>query len=159
MNIGVDLGTRRIALACPEVDFAFSDELKGVRLKRDYPGEWDAGYALGRRAALAMSRAGFLPGHAVKFYFERPMSFKSARTAIGQAFSAGAVFSQLVPFGHAIELSNTTWKKELIGHGNADKDTCRGWLEGNYPALAEICGEDQDLVDAHCIALWAELAS
>lgn len=158
MNVGVDLGTRRIALACPEAGFAFSTK-HNARQKRDYPTEWDAGYSLGRQSFIALANSPAFELGDVTFYFERPMAFKSVKTAIGQAFSAGAVFSSLRPYGPCVELSNTTWKKELVGHGNADKDRCRDWLQTHHPALAETCGQDQDLVDAHCIALWSDLAS
>lgn len=160
MNVGLDLGTRRVAAACPQLGLAFSLSIDNARMRRDYPSESDAGYAMGRQLAiLLMNHTPYIEPGSLRFRFERPMAVMSIKTAIGQAFSAGALLSQLVPYGHATECSNSQWKKELIGHGRADKDTIRAWLASHHPALAEVCGEDQDLVDAHCIALWAELAS
>lgn len=168
MIVGLDLGTRRVAAACPEIGFIFSVDLdKGegtARRKRDYPREPEAGYALGRQLCLALIRNGFAPAQELRaqFYFERPLVGRphgNSRTAIGQGLSAGAVLSQIFPLGDLHQIDNSaTWKKELIGHGHSDKDRCRAWLQEHHPALAAVCGQDQDLIDAHCIALWAQLA-
>lgn len=47
---------------------------------------------------------------------------------------------------------NKTWKKEIIGNGNASKDDIRKWVVDHYKKV----GNDgpQDLYDAICIALY-----
>lgn len=166
MIVGLDVATRRLAAACPEAGFTFTTGKWGDKAqpKRDYPGEADVGYALGRQLMIALlnhprmvqERAS---GRPIRFFYERPIVGRphgNTRTAVGQALSAGAVTSQLFPFGSFTQIENSsTWKKELCGHGHSGKADVRAWLEAHHPALAEACGEDQDLVDAHCIALWA----
>lgn len=155
MIFGVDLGTRRVALACPELCFVWSVDISNAAGKRDYPLEADAGFRLGQLAHRAVIG---LVGERreLKFFYERPVSGKgpkqNIRTAVGQGISAGATLSRLP--GDLIEVSSSTWKKELIGHGHADKERCRAWLEEHQPTLAEACGEDQDAIDATCIALY-----
>lgn len=156
MIFGVDLGTRRVALACPEASWVFAASLEGARLKREYSHEAEAGAELGARAAMAVYEAfGYAGGH--QFYWERPLVHPNARTAIGQGISFGALSTHLP--GTLYEISNSQWKKALCGSGNADKDAIRGWLEEHQPALAALCGENQDLIDATCIGLYgADLA-
>lgn len=84
------------------------------------------------------------------------MVMRNTKTAIGQGLSGGALLAALP--GSLHECSNSQWKKELTGDGRIDPDGYRAWLEANHPALASLCGEDEDLFAASCIALWAELA-
>lgn len=159
MIIGVDLGTRRVALACPEAMWCYRDDTQNAAGKRDYPGEVDAGKALGARARTALLDAmarGALPYLGIEFWFERPMAFANTKTAIGQGMSLGALMGQLP--GSIHECSNSQWKKELIGRGDAKPHQYQQWLKDDHPSLAALCGEDEDLAAAHCIALWAELA-
>jgi Holliday junction resolvasome RuvABC endonuclease subunit len=48
------------------------------------------------------------------------------------------------------------WKAEVIGHGGSDKQRVRTWLDKNKPKVASICGDDQDLRDAACLALYGQ---
>ena len=48
-------------------------------------------------------------------------------------------------------VSNKTWKKQIIGNGNASKDEIKKWVVSHYP---ELEGSDQDLLDACCICLF-----
>jgi len=157
--IGVDLGTRRVALACPEHQLAFRTDLEKAAGRRDYPSEADAGRSLGaqcRTVVITWIAEGLSPW-GLEFWFERPVTHagprRNVRTAVGQGLSAGALLGQLP--GSLHEVSNTQWKKELIGDHHATPAVYRGWLEAHHPALAAICGEDEDLAAAHCIALWA----
>lgn len=46
-----------------------------------------------------------------------------------------------------------TWKKEVVGAGNAKKEDVARWLETRHPSYSSLCG-DQNLIDAACIALY-----
>lgn len=50
----------------------------------------------------------------------------------------------------------STWKKETIGSGSADKQHVRDWLDRVHPQVASKCGHDQDLYDASCVALYGQ---
>lgn len=59
--------------------------------------------------------------------------------------------------GRVVKLTPvSSWKVETVGHGNADKDAIRRWLDHVHPAIAKECGLDQDLYDASCVALYGQ---
>lgn len=47
----------------------------------------------------------------------------------------------------------STWKAAL-GHGHADKDAVRRFIDSLHPQVAQECGHDQDLYDAAGVALY-----
>ena len=52
-----------------------------------------------------------------------------------------------------------TWKKVVVGKGNASKTDVAEWVKKNYPTFYEDYSDDQDLMDALCVArycLWQE---
>jgi hypothetical protein len=163
MIFGVDLGTRRIALSCPALDFV---AVHSVRDTGKHKVELeDAGRQLGEWAAAVIGHHYHWEewvANPPEFYAEHPFAGflpggkRNIRTAIGQGITAGGVLALLPGTCHLIDQSQ--WKKELIGDGNASKDDIRAWLENSHPALAALCEQDQDAVDATCIALWAALA-
>ena len=48
----------------------------------------------------------------------------------------------------------SSWKKVTVGKGNAKKEEVASWLVNNHPDYAELCGNDQDLVDAGAINIY-----
>lgn len=154
---GVDLGTRRIAIACAEIEFLASCSLESDRNRRRFPQETDAGAELGRWAEQQLTQFGY-DGH--HFFVERPVTLRgpkqNVRTAVGQGLSAGAVIAFLPGATHIVE--NSSWKLEVVGRGDADKDAVTRWLEEHQPALAALCAGSQDGVDAFCISLFGGAA-
>lgn len=158
LTFGVDLGTRRIAAACPQVHFVWSTSLEKAADRREYPTELAAGRKLGDRLVVALYQHNLdvvADGHRWLFFAERPF-LRTARpnvqTAVGMSISAGAALTQL-PGAVVLLKHPTVWKKELCGNGNADKDEIRRVVTAREPALAALCGEDQDRYDALGIAL------
>lgn len=47
-----------------------------------------------------------------------------------------------------------TWKKQVVGQGHATKDDVKYYIDVTYPAYAPLCGDNQDLYDAACVALY-----
>lgn len=151
MIYGVDLGTRRIAVVEP--GSLHAAELWLPRLRR--------GEAEDVQSALRALASWFIttvPPDA-EVWVEAPISgHGNVRTAIRMAETCGAVLAAHV--GRARKVNLSTWKARVIGHGHADKPTIRRWLTDHHPALATVCGESQDLVDAACVALYGtEVAS
>lgn len=162
MIFGVDLGTRRIALACPEAFFVWSANIDTARGRREFPDEIAAGAELGRQSLEAIAQFGYT-GHV--FYYERPLAGflpggkRNIRTAVGQGLSAGAALTFL-PGERRQITSASEWKKELCGNGSAKPADYRRWLEEHQPSLAALCGQDEDRSAAFCIGLYgAGLAS
>lgn len=168
----MDLGTRKIALACPEIEMVWSTSVDTPRLRRQFPDEFDAGTELGRRVrafleewyATSSTYDGARwdgPADSL-FVAERPF-LRSARpnvkTATGMALSGAAALAQQP--GRIVLLKHPSlWKKALSGYGNLDKDGIRAWIDSRHPALAAACGQNQDRYDACGIALGgAVLAS
>jgi len=85
-------------------------------------------------------------------YVEEPLVGRGVRASLRIAQVAGAVLSHLsIP---AYLVSNTAWKKQVIGSGNANKDRISTWLDETHPCYFADCDGDQDQADATCIALY-----
>jgi crossover junction endodeoxyribonuclease RuvC len=54
-----------------------------------------------------------------------------------------------------VSVAPAEWKKAVTGHGDADKEQVSKWLSDNRPDLFAAC-DSQDLVDATCMALYAQ---
>jgi Holliday junction resolvasome RuvABC endonuclease subunit len=50
-----------------------------------------------------------------------------------------------------------TWKREVVGSGNATKERVQNYIRETHPAYAPLCGDDQDLYDASCVGLYGHL--
>ena len=101
-------------------------------------------------------RVGFRGGDFTVF-IEHPLVGRGgAHATIVQAQVQGVVMSTAIQFGAlgVYEVNVQSWKKAVVGHGGADKDTVKSWLIDHHPALAELAGDDQDLVDAACVAIY-----
>lgn len=85
-------------------------------------------------------------------YIEEPLIGRSVRSSLYVAQTAGAVGSYLLVPGYYV--SNSAWKKSVVGMGNANKATVSSWLNTNHVTYAALCDGDQDLIDATCLALY-----
>ena len=90
------------------------------------------------------------------FFIEEPLVGRGIRASLQVAQMAGAfmLMMERVRYTDMMLVPVGTWKKLVVGLGNADKMTVSDWLEQNYPEFYEICGGNQDLIDATCIALY-----
>lgn len=146
MHYGVDFGARRLAVACPVYGLAAEIRLPDPTRKRPA----DPHRELRDLTAWFVD---MVPGTA-SVWVEAPFVGRgnaNSRTAIRLGMTVGAVLARHAGPAHVVDQS--TWKHEVIGDGSAGKPAVRAWLEGHHPALAALCGESQDLVDATCIAL------
>lgn len=94
----------------------------------------------------------------IPVFIEQPLMGRSAQATIVQAQSNGVVQAAAVLAGmeRVYEVNVRSWKREVIGRGNADKAYIRDWLSTHHPALAGHAGDDQDLIDAAAIALHGQ---
>jgi Holliday junction resolvasome RuvABC endonuclease subunit len=148
VNYGCDIGSRRLAVACPETGY-----LAKLRLPVRGPANPPVDLPL-----LAAWIAEHVPVDA-KLYLEPPYVGRpnlNMQTAIKLGMVAGAVIAAHGP-GESVLVAQSTWKKAVIGHGNADKDAIRVWLKSQHPAAAAACEDDQDLYDATCLGLYGQL--
>lgn len=145
---GVDIGSRRVAIACPDEHYYRVLRLEPYPKKRgEKPAEvrgslheigWWIQSEVPRRYGLLV---------------EMPVAWPNIQTAIRMGMTAGAIM--LAHTGVSVGISNSEWKAAMVGNGRASKDEIRAWLTRDHPSVAKACGQDQDLVDAAGIALAA----
>lgn len=82
-------------------------------------------------------------------------------STLGLAKTHGALLAGLVEGGlsNIDTINNRSWKKSVIGNGNATKDDITAWVAGNRPDIHSSISTaprsiQQDLVDAACIAMY-----
>lgn len=91
----------------------------------------------------------------VAVYMEAPVVGRNIHSTIVQAQVGGAVMAAAHQTGVKLFLvNNTSWKKQVLGMGNAGKTQISAWLEENWPEAYNLAGRDQDLIDAACISRY-----
>lgn len=85
---------------------------------------------------------------------EEPPYVQNKKTYSELTQVSGAVLGMLnVP---ATLVNVSTWKKTVVGNGNATKKAIADFLSREYPRYSERC-ERQDHIDATCIALYGRV--
>lgn len=143
---GVDLGVRKAAISLrSDGDLSCVEHFEVPRQHRHQElrilAEWCYGY-------LKVADAIFI---------EEPLVGRNTRVSLQIAQTAGAVMSSLgsgLREVHIDFVDNKSWKKAVIGNGNANKEDITSWLKSHHPSYAELCGGNQDRVDATCIGIY-----
>lgn len=84
---------------------------------------------------------------------------RNVQTALKIGRTCGALMGALAAAGmerNVYLVPVSEWKAKVIGHGGADKQRVHSWLDQNQPEIASICGDDQDLRDAACLAIYGQ---
>jgi hypothetical protein len=89
-------------------------------------------------------------------FYELPVLGRGGfRSTIVQCFTSGAVQATLYDFGIQTHTANvSSWKKAVVGRGNADKGQVAQSLRLRWDALYTAADGNQDAYDAACIALY-----
>lgn len=90
--------------------------------------------------------------HCDLVYIEEPLIGRGVRASLMVTQTAGAVMSHLKARSYFVPVAS--WKKAVIGSGNAPKGLVESTLRELHPRYSTLCGGDQDLVDATCLALY-----
>lgn len=155
ITMGVDLGIRKIAYSIWEDDVLTDTEATTSHA--------------GTRQGEIMDCADFLydavyhvrPDH---LWIEDTLVGNNIKYSIKLAQVMGGVMLRVAElqgirdFG-AYQVNVSTWKKEVIGNGRADKEKIREYLYTRDSAYAELCGNDQDRFDAACIGYYGVLTA
>lgn len=138
---GVDCGTKKVAIAIledgqltPHVLHAAGDQAGALR-------------DIGQFAAAYLNDCDLV-------YVEAPLVGRSVKYSLQVAQATGAVTSHLSVPSYFVNVS--TWKKAVTGNGNSPKGLVRDSLMELQPGYSTVCGGDQDLIDATCVALYGE---
>lgn len=141
---GVDLGKRRAAVAlCVDGKLKHSSS---IDLKRPGDSRAQELFTIANWCRNSLKVCDFI-------VIEEPLVGRSVKSSIDVATTAGAVMSVTYPV-KSTWVNVKTWKREIIGNGNADKEAVKMWLKSSHPSYASECAEDQDRIDASCIALY-----
>jgi Holliday junction resolvasome RuvABC endonuclease subunit len=140
---GVDPGTRKIA--CFGIDIE-SNETMYFAFETKKDSRWKELRAIRHRLSQLHVQSGVV-------FCEEPVlaGARNIRTTIGIAQTVGVAMSTGLP-SYLVEVS--TWKKQTVGKGNADKAGVSDWLRQEYEAYFRSCDGNQDIVDAAAIAVY-----
>lgn len=87
-----------------------------------------------------------------KVFMEAPLVGRNAYSTIVQAQVGGAVLAAASKAALDVELVNvSSWKKQVIGNGRAQKPDIAEWLKQNWTEAYNQASGDQDLLDAAAI--------
>jgi Holliday junction resolvasome RuvABC endonuclease subunit len=85
-------------------------------------------------------------------YMEAPVVGRSPHPTIVQSQVGGAVMAAAENAGTVLHLvNNASWKKQVVGKGNAQKEEVCSWLQEFWPEAYDLAAGDQDLIDACAI--------
>lgn len=146
MIFGVDVGMRRLAVACVEAEVYAAVDL---------------GTKPGQRQRELQKLCGWfeeqVPPEA-EVWVETAIGGASGnlQTAIKLAMTVGALHG-VHRSGPMFTVAPSSWKAAVVGHGHADKDAVRDWVASRLPKSAKACAGVQDLYDAVCIATFGQL--
>lgn len=148
--VGADVSSSRLALvACDEGGNLLALR-KFALAKRSGPDAVYEGYRQTRRFLKQFT------GLTVYVFIEDALAGRGGVKATKvQAYTNGGV--QAASYGRAegVYLVNVgTWKKAIIGKGNATKDEVASCIQEIWQEAGEEAGNDQDLLDAAAIALY-----
>jgi hypothetical protein len=82
---------------------------------------------------------------------------RNLQVLISMSQVCGVLLTSCTPHT-AVTVAVASWKKEIVGKGNASKEEVANWLEKYYPDFYNKC-QRQDHIDATCIALYGKLIS
>lgn len=151
---GVDYGTKRIAIAIITSDGGYDQHILDISTQTktdDTVGEISI-----LTAYLETTLQRYKPDLVA---IEQPIQGASRNVRVGllMGMVAGALSVISNYSGADVTIvAPATWKKSVIGRGNADKTDVSRWLELNHPGWFQSCVKNQDIIDATCIALHAQ---
>lgn len=140
MIVGIDLGIRAVYISTPTKTVTLSVD-KGKTRHTEIS---DLGWLLEQEAERSWT-----------CFIEEPVvaGVRNLRTTIQIAQISGLVMA-IVDEAFLVPVS--TWKKEVVGKGNASKAEVAAWLESNDSRLYAKVKDNQDHIDATCIRLYGE---
>ena len=140
--IGIDPSSKKLAFCMTKGKYTISLHTKSLP-----EGVLHASGAAFEEAFLFFSK---MPNCHV--FMEAPLEGHSVHSAIIQAQVGGAVLAAASKVHVNVELVNVgSWKKQVVGKGNAKKPEVAEWLKENWPEAYNRANGDQDLIDASAI--------
>ena len=146
MNLlGVDLGIHKVAM------FGWDGDIPFVDVTTVDPG-FSRATQLHILAGAVHDMADFHDCRSV--WIEDTLIGNNRKYSLQLTEVRGAVMSALAMEADIRLVNVATWKSKVVGDGHANKDSVRDYIHVTHGAYAPLCGSDQDLYDACCIALY-----
>jgi Holliday junction resolvasome RuvABC endonuclease subunit len=143
--LGVDLGVHKVAC------FGWDEELPYV-WSWNAPEDYARPNQLHAIAGQVRDLATFHDADAV--WIEDTLLGNNVKYSMALSELKGAVMAYLASHVSVHLVNVGTWKKHVVGDGHANKDSVKDYIHVTHGAYAPLCGDDQDLYDACCIALY-----
>ena len=101
------------------------------------------------------------PEASINAFIESPVvGVGGVRSTMVQCFTSGAIQGSLYERGITSQVANvSSWKKHIVGKGNATKDDVAEYLRHRWASLYREANGNQDIYDAACIALFGRWKS
>jgi Holliday junction resolvasome RuvABC endonuclease subunit len=146
MNVmGVDLGVHKVAVFGWDDEIAYAHAyVTELTYKREDQ--------LRQLAGLVHDAATLHDADVV--WIEDTLVGNNVKYSMALAEVKGAVMASLASHSDVRLVNVGTWKKGTVGAGNANKDSIRDYIHVSNGPYAPLCGDDQDLYDACCIAIY-----
>lgn len=146
MNVmGVDLGIHKVAM------FGWDGDIAYVNATPVDPG-FSRAVQLHVLSAVVHDMADFHAADVV--WIEDTLIGNNRKYSLQLTEVRGAVMAALGRQWDVRLVNVATWKKQVVGDGHANKDSIRDYIHVTHGPYAPLCGSDQDLYDACCIALY-----
>ena len=143
--MGVDLGIHKVAMFGWDGDIPYA-QAWGARE------DANRSLQLLSLAAMVHDMAEF---HAIDVvWIEDTLVGNNVKYSMQLTEVRGAVMAAVITHADVRLVNVGHWKKVMVGNGHANKDSVRDYIHVTHPAYAPLCGSDQDLYDACCIALY-----
>lgn len=147
--IGVDCGGRKLNAVAVNTDLEIVDFFK-YEFSLDMP----RGSGLKAMHSFIKSKVDEIPGKTFG-WVEAPIvaGARNLQSSLKIAQVTGVVQAGMY---NVSEVAVGSWKKEVIGRGNANKEDVASWVKENYSHAYRTLGGIQDYIDAFCIALYGQ---
>lgn len=154
ITYGLDLSSRKIAMFCIDERRTTTQYVAETIEVKKLQSRAEELYQMEHQLRVVLQECD--PGWV---YIEDPVVGRGgARPTILQAQVDSLIQVAAVRFAHlgCYSVNNKTWKKAIVGNGNANKEQVAAWLATTHPVLSRVVDGDQDLVDAACVALYGK---
>ena len=151
LDVGVDIGTHRVAIACSQIPYAASLDYSAAKFRSRMSREEEL-----RRLAEFAGHIG--DTREVRLWIEKPYLSggpgSNATTTIGMAETVGAIRAAGPWLDVELVVPNS-WKASVLQDARADKEAIQYWLHENVPHLAACCSTE-DEYDAMAISIYGD---
>lgn len=164
-TIGIDYSTKKVAIVALAPDSAYPSRRLVARSmaltarEKDYDANFASVMQYAEDVVSGITDARTPDDREYRVAIEAPIIGMSgaAQTAIRMAMVCGALLNmcnQYFGYGMVSLVPVSTWKKKVVGAGNAKKEDVHLWLQDRHIDAVDHLGTD-DLRDAYCLALYA----